>query len=73
MYPPSARGVAITNGTGTYRIVFDTTGNAKNVQILRSTGAQVLDRAVLTALQQWKSEPGQEWSITSPVKFQPGN
>jgi len=58
-------------GSGSYRIYFDVTGRAKNVQILKSTGAAPLDRAAITALQQWKSEPGQEWTIVVPVSFQP--
>ena len=58
-------------GLGSYRIYFDATGRAKNVQILKSTGAAPLDRAAITALQQWKSEPGQEWTIVVPVSFQP--
>jgi TonB family protein len=58
-------------GSGSYRIYFDATGRAKNVQILKSTGAAPLDRAAITALQQWKSEPGQEWTIVVPVSFQP--
>jgi TonB family protein len=71
-YPLEARGAKIAKGSGSYRIVFDTAGHAKNVQVLRSTGAAILDRAVVTALQQWKSEPGEEWSIVVPVTFQPG-
>jgi len=57
-------------GLGSYRIYFDATGRAKNVEILKSTGAAPLDRAAITALQQWKSEPGQEWTIVVPVSFQ---
>ena len=72
-YPSEARGAKIPNGSGSYRIVFDTAGHAKNVQVVRSTGAQILDRAVVSALQQWKSEPGEEWSVVVPVTFQPGN
>lgn len=69
-YPSDAYD-AIIKGSGNYRITFDTTGRVKNVQVLRSTGAASLDRAAVTAFQQWKSEPGQEWSINIPVSFQP--
>jgi|CZKQ01.1.fsa_nt_gi TonB family protein len=69
-YPPEAYNAAI-KGTGHFRIVFDTDGHAKNVQIVSSTGAAVLDRAAMTAFQQWKSDPGPEWSIVVPVSFQP--
>jgi TonB family protein len=69
-YPSEAYNSAI-KGTGHFRIVFDTDGHAKNVQIVSSTGAAVLDRAAMTAFQQWKSDPGPEWSIVVPVSFQP--
>lgn len=69
-YPSDAYRAAI-KGTGNYRIVFDSTGRAKNVQILRSTGVPALDRAAVTALQQWKSDPGPEWNIVVPITFQP--
>jgi TonB family protein len=69
-YPPEAYTAAI-KGTGHFRIVFDTDGHAKNVQIVSSTGAALLDRAAMTAFQQWKSDPGPEWSIVVPVSFQP--
>jgi TonB family protein len=67
-YPLEARGA---KGTGSYRIIFDATGRVKNVQILRSSGAIALDRAAVTALQQWKSEPSPEWTVVVPVSFQP--
>lgn len=71
-YPSDARDANLTAmGPGSYRIYFDASGRAKNVQILRSTGAAPFDRAAVTALQQWKSEPGQEWTIVVPVSFQP--
>ena len=70
-YPPEARGANLTAmGSGSYRIYFDATGRVKNVQVLKSTGAAPFDRAAVTALQQWKSEPGQEWTIVVPVSFQ---
>lgn len=69
-YPSEAYNAAI-KGTGHFRIVFDTDGHAKNVQIVSSTGAAVLDRAAMSAFQQWKSDPGPEWSIVVPVSFQP--
>ena len=69
-YPPEAYDSAI-KGTGHFRIVFGTDGHAKNVQIVSSTGAAVLDRAAMTAFQQWKSDPGPEWNIIVPVSFQP--
>jgi TonB family protein len=69
-YPTTVDARAL-RGSGSYRIIFDATGRAKNVQIVRSTGGEAFDRAAVTALQQWRSEPGQEWSIVIPVSFQP--
>jgi TonB family protein len=70
-FPSEARGTkSVATSDGSYRIYFDATGRAKNVQILKSTGAPAFDRAAVTALQQWKSEPGQEWTIVVPVSFQ---
>jgi TonB family protein len=69
-YPSEAYNSAI-KGTGHFRIIFGTDGHAKNVQIVSSTGAAVLDQAAMTAFQQWKSDPGPEWNIVVPVSFQP--
>lgn len=69
-FPTEARGQNLAKGIGSYRIFFDSTGRAKNVQILRSSGAPVLDHAAVTALQQWKSDAGLEWTIVVPVSFQ---
>jgi TonB family protein len=41
-----------------------------NVQVIRSTGNNVLDQSALSTLRQWKSAPGQEWAATVPVTFQ---
>jgi TonB family protein len=70
VYPSDVRGREFAKGTGSYRIIFDASGRAKNVQILRSSGAPVFDRAAVTALQQWKSEPGPEWTVVIPISFQ---
>ncbi|MEY2525827.1 MAG: hypothetical protein QOE73_598 [Verrucomicrobiota bacterium] len=69
--PVFPTGRTVVKGVGSYRIFFDSTGSAKNVQILRSAGAPILDRAAVTALQQWKSDAGPEWTVVVPVSFQP--
>jgi len=71
VFPSNFRSVTPIRGTGSYRVLFDTTGKAKGVQILRSTGAPALDQAAVSALAQWKSDPGTEWSVVVPVSFQP--
>jgi TonB family protein len=70
VYPSEARGASLATGVGNYRIIFDAEGRAKNVQVLRSSGAPILDRAAVTALQQWKSDPGPEWTVVVPISFQ---
>ena len=69
-YPADARqwrgGV---QGSGSFRVLFDTTGHAVAVQTLRSTGNSSLDEAAVSALHEWRSEPGREWSLVVPITF----
>ena len=55
---------------GRYRVNFDATGIVRNVQVLQSTGNEVLDRAAINGLQQWKAEPGREGFVVVPLTFQ---
>src|SRR6476660_828215 len=69
-YPPEARrGTA--PGRGSFRVLFDANGHAAAVQTLRSTGDPVLDQAAVSALHDWRSEPGREWSLVVPITFKP--
>jgi TonB family protein len=71
-YPPQARSAnPPVTGSGRFRILFDTNGEAKDVQIVRSTGHTILDQAAVDALREWKSTPGREWSLVVPITFQP--
>jgi len=56
--------------SGRFRLNFNARGNVINVQVIRSTGNNVLDQSALGTLRQWKSAPGQEWAATVPVTFQ---
>ena len=56
--------------SGRFRVSFSAYGNARNVQVIQSTGNGLLDQATIGALRQWKSTPGREWSATVPVTFQ---
>jgi TonB family protein len=56
--------------SGRFRISFGADGNARNVQVLKSTGSDVLDRAAATGLQQWRCEPGREGFVIVPLTFQ---
>jgi TonB family protein len=55
--------------SGSFRVLFDTNGNAVAVQTLRSTGNSSLDQAAVDALHEWRSEPGREWSLVVPITF----
>ena len=72
VYPEQARRAnPPMGGSGRFRIVFDANGQAKEVQVVRSTGQGILDQAAVDAFHQWKSEPGHEWSLVVPITFRP--
>jgi TonB family protein len=56
--------------SGRFRLNFNARGNVTNVQVIQSTGNNVIDQSALSTLRQWKSAPGQEWGATVPVTFQ---
>jgi TonB family protein len=56
-------------GSGSFRVLFDADGHAVAVQTLRSTGNSSLDEAAVSALHEWRSEPGREWSLVVPITF----
>ena len=56
--------------SGRFRVSFSAHGNARDVQVIQSTGNGLLDQATIGALRQWKCTPGREWSATVPVTFQ---
>jgi TonB family protein len=71
-YPNAARRFfSHLKGSGRYRISFSTKGEVKNVEVLESTRNEALDSAAVETLRQWKAAPGQEWSATVPITFQP--
>jgi TonB family protein len=69
-YPFEARFHDTAAHTGRFRLSFDANGNVREVQTVQSTGNDLLDRVSTGALQQWKSEPGREWSTTVPITFE---
>jgi TonB family protein len=72
VYPEQARRAKPPmGGSGRFRIVFDANGQAREVQIVRSTGQNILDQAAVDAFYQWKSEPGHDWSLVVPITFRP--
>jgi TonB family protein len=73
-YPFEARSIRVgpNRGSGKYRVTFDPSGVVRNVQTVESTGQPILDQAALTALRQWRVDPGdRDWTVLVPVTFQP--
>src|SRR6266700_1323283 len=71
-YPAEARqSRGAGQSSGSFRVLFDSNGNAVAVQTLRSTGNPSLDQAAVAALHEWRSEPGREWSLVVPITFKP--
>jgi TonB family protein len=69
-FPPEARTHSGISRSGRFRVSFDAHGNARNVQVIQSTGNGLLDQATIGALRLWKSTPGHEWFATVPITFQ---
>ncbi len=71
-YPSDARELrGAGQASGSFRISFDAKGQALAVQTIRSTGNSALDQAAVSALHQWRSEAGHEWSLVVPITFKP--
>ena len=69
-FPSEVRSRPGATWSGRFRLNFNARGNVINVQVIQSTGNNVLDQSALSTLRQWKSAPGQEWAATVPVTFQ---
>jgi TonB family protein len=69
-FPAQARGRA-SSGEGRYRVRFAANGQVQDVQVLESARNPDLDNAAVSTLRQWKAAPGQQWSATVPISFQP--
>ena len=68
-FPPGVSQGGVS-GTGRFRLSFDASGNATNVQVVKSTGNPYFDQAAIKTFRQWKSAPSQGWAVTVPVTFQ---
>lgn len=69
-FPPDARFRDSFARSGRYRLNFAANGTVRSVQVLRSTGSEILDRAAVNGLQQWRAEPGREGFVIVPLTFQ---
>jgi TonB family protein len=56
--------------SGLFRLSFNAKGNVTKIQLVQSTGNDLLDRAATDTLRQWKSTPGGEWVAPVPITFQ---
>jgi TonB family protein len=71
-YPSEARQArGAGQASGSFRVLFDANGRAVAVQTIRSTGNSALDQAAASALHEWRSEPGRDWSLVVPITFKP--
>lgn len=71
-YPSDARQLrGAGQASGSFRVLFDASGRAVAVQTIRSTGNSALDQAAASALHEWRSEAGREWSLVVPITFKP--
>jgi TonB family protein len=69
VFPSGAMFGQHAGGSGRYRVVFGANGQARRVQVVKSTGQPLLDQAAVEALQKWRAEPGREWSLIVPMTF----
>lgn len=67
---PSEAYLRPASRSGRFRLSFNARGNVTNIQIIQSTGNDLLDRSATDTLRQWKSAPGREWVATVPITFQ---
>jgi TonB family protein len=68
VYPLAARKQHWT-GAGDFMCHIRPDGTVASVDVLRSTGHQVLDQAAITALQHWRFQPGKTEAINIPIDF----
>jgi TonB family protein len=68
-YPINARARRI-KGSGVFLLILTETGEVASIQVLKSTGSQILDDAAEKALKKWRFKPGIGISkINVPINF----
>jgi TonB family protein len=69
-YPYQMRSKHV-EGKGIFELFFDyDSGNLREVRVIKSTGAQALDAAALSAFRKWKAKPhAVKAAILMPVAF----
>jgi TonB family protein len=71
IYPYLAR-KAWATGKGIFRTQVGKDGVVASVQIVKSTGHDILDSAAIEAIKQWRAKPGYVRSIDTALSFQLG-
>jgi len=68
-YPASARfsSSGTQSGSGQYLVKFGSDGAAQSVQVIRSTGNQLLDQAAVDALKSWRAQRGRPSQKIVPI------
>ena len=67
-YPLAARKRHWT-GAGVFACKIRSNGTVASVDVLRSTGHQMLDQAAITAFRQWRFQPGDIKAVKIPIDF----
>jgi TonB family protein len=67
-YPLAARKSHWT-GAGLFACNIRSDGTVASVDVLRSTGHQMLDQAAITAFRQWRFQPGDMKVVKIPINF----
>ena len=67
-YPYEARKDG-AEGRGIFRLLVDSQGGIRDVQVLQSTGHRALDQAAVTGLKEWRFVPGKVKEYVVPVTF----
>ena len=67
-YPLAARRRHWT-GDGVFACNIRSDGTVASVEVLRSTGYQILDQAAIAAFRQWRFQPGDMKLVKIPINF----
>jgi TonB family protein len=67
-YPFTAREYRM-QGEGWFRVSFARDGKVTDVQVLKTTGHQMLDKASISALWHWHAKPGLRRELDLPIDF----
>ena len=70
-YPPEARRHHLTS-SGLFGLQIRADGSVARVEALRSIGHESLDRAAVSAFQQWRFRPGSIQVVRVPIRYLDG-